>query len=786
MSGIENGSVVGRLQRALASFPKASLRFLRRYHAGLLISIVVCLVSLVLYVPLYLAPFNSPLLNFLRDIELKTLDTRFEIRGKRPPGPEVVILAIDQKSEDVLGRWPFPRSYFAEALNDLRQDGARVAAFDINFPQPDENSALRALKQTERDYHSAQAGRGSNPQFESKLNALLAKADNDKQFAEALSQFNNAILGYFFLPALETGSQDQKRVAEFVNYLSFQAYPRIINAKYAKLFEGPVFTGLSPDLPRFALYAKNFGYFNIFPDADGSVRREPVIAEYDGSFYPSLDVAAAMAYLNVPLDKVQVVFNANGLEYIQLGRVRLPTDPAGAVQIDYRGPPGTFPTYSLADLIEQKLPASDFRNKLVLIGPTATGIGDFAVTPFTSSVQAFPGVEVHANFISDILGGHFIHRGLLENLIDLIVIVLFSLGAGVLLTTVPPIRATATLILLLGVFLWLAYMLFADYRIWIAVFLPGVTLTTNYAAIVSYRFFFEEREKKKVRGAFQQYLPPSLISQIMEHPELLRLGGEEKELTALFSDIRGFTTLSEGLTPKQLVDLLNHYLSEMTAIIFKRWGTLDKYIGDAVMAFWGAPIPQTDHPLRACRAALDMSKALERLRTEWASHGRPAIDIGVGVNTGLMLVGNMGSERRFNFTIMGDNVNLASRLEGLNKQFGTRLIISEATYRRVSTELVARELDLIRVKGKMKPVRIYELVATAEEAGPFRDLINRFQEGLDAYRSGQWEEAGKIFAALHNDYPNDGPSMVFLKRTRDLIAEPPEGAWDGVYVMKTK
>ncbi len=761
-------------------------RFIRRNRAGLLISSIICVGSLALYVPVYLAPRPSPLFQFLWDIELKTLDTRFLLRGRRLPDPAIVIVAIDQKSEDVLGRWPFPRSYLADALNDLAQAGARTVAFDINFPQPDENSALQALRQVKQDAQTL--GRPASPthrQFMAQLNGLLAHADNDQQFAAALAHYPNAILGYFFLPRSKTGSQNQKRVEKFINYLSFQAYPRIIHHQDAKFFEGPDFTGLSPNLARFALYAKNFGFFNAFPDPDGTLRRAAVIARFRGSFYPSLDVAAAMAYLNLPLNQVDVVFGPDGLEHIRLGRRIIPTDPQGFVQIDYRGPSGTYPTYSLADVVEHRIPPQVFHNKLVLIGPTALGIADMAVTPFQQ--MGFPGVEVHANFIDDLLNGRFIRRGVRENVLDIFFLILFSLGAGVLLSVAPPARATLILVVTLALFLWLAYDLFVADRIWIAVFLPTATLTTDYAAIISYRFFFEEREKKRVRSAFQQYLPPGLISQLLERPELLRLGGEEKELTVMFSDIRGFTALSEGLSPSALVELLNEYLSAMTEVIFRHWGTLDKYIGDAIMAFWGAPYPQDDHAQRSCRAALGMTEALRGLRERWAERHLPLIDFGVGINTGSVLVGNMGSKRRFNFTIMGDNVNLASRLEGLNKQFGTRIILSQYTYARVRESFVTRELDFIRVKGKTTPVRIYELLGALEEKPKFEDLIARFEAGLVAYREAQWEKAAGIFNNLMKDYPQDGPASVFQKRCQEFLDHPPEeSVWDGVYVMKTK
>jgi adenylate cyclase len=787
---------------ALGKSASALLRFLRRYRAGLIISTICCVLSLGLYIQIYIASRRNPVLQFLRSMELKTLDMRFELRGPREVTSPVVIVAIDQKSEDVLGRWPFPRSEFARALDFLRAAGARAVAFDVNFPQPDQNSALQALTQLKAQYDEPGKKANGGP-FQAHLESLIMQADNDKQFAQALSQYPNAILGYFFLPQSEapTRKQDLQRVTDFDNYLSFQTYPQVsyypANPRWSgaemmkqciSLFQsngGPEFFYLSPNLPAFANYAKNFGYFNIFPDADGTVRREPVVALYDGNFYPSLDVAAAMAFLNVPLDKVSAVFNPNGLQDIDLGgRLTIPTDPAGFVQIDYHGPAGTYPQYSLSDVVLHKKPEDLFRGKLVLIGPTATGIGDTAVTPFVQMEKAFPGVEVHANFIDDILSDHFIRRGNWE--LDVFFLVLFSLGAGILLTVAPPLRATSVMVVILGIFLWLAYYLFAIHRVWILVFLPVATLTTNYAGIISYRFFFEEREKKKVRGAFQQYLPPSLINMLLARPELLRLGGEEKELSIMFTDIRGFTSLSEGLSPRELVDLLNEYLSEMTAVIFKHWGTLDKYIGDAIMAFWGSPYPQPDHAERACATALHMLKSLEKLRQNWAAKGRPLIDIGVGVNSGPVLVGNMGSSVRFNFTIMGDNVNLASRLEGLNKQFATRVIISENTYQKVFEKFVVRELDLIRVKGKKVPVKIYELIAPVEEAEAYHNLVSHFHRALTDYRDGRWEAAIEILEGLLRDYPQDGPSKVLLGRCQDFLAHPPEGSWDGVYVMKTK
>ncbi len=766
------------------SFIPRTSRFLKQRHTGLLISATVSVISLGLYVALYLVPHPHPALQFLAGIELRTLDTWFQLRGPRAPGPRIVIIAIDQKSQDVLGKWPFPRSYFAETLDFLRQAQARVVALDINFPQPDQNSALRALQDVRARYEASASKSGRNPVFEKHLKDLEARADNDQQLAAALSKLDNVILGYFFLPMSEMFAQNRQRTDEFLNYLSFQAYPQIVNPQFAGKFEGKQYEGLSPNLPEFAAPAKNFGYFNVIPDPDGVVRREPAIARFKDSFYPSFDMAAYLAYTSRPLDEVNVYFNPNGLERINVGPLAVPTDPRGFVQIDFHGRAGTYPTYSLSDVVQRKVGPEVFRDRLVLIGPTATGIADMSVTPFQT--EAFPGVEVHANFIDNLLDGRFIRRGLRENLIDLSFILLFSLAAGILLSVVPPVRATVILLALLACFLGLSFYLFASRNIWIAAFLPTATLTVNYAAIVSYRFFFEEREKRKVHEAFQHYVSPAIINQLLERPELLHLGGEERVLTAMFTDIRNFTGISEGMAPHTLVELLNEHLSEMTDVIFQHWGTLDKYIGDSIMAFWGAPYPQPDHAERACRAALDMLKKLAESQVRWQAQGKPPLNIGIGINTGPMLVGNMGSTRRFNFTIMGDNVNLASRLENLNKTFQTRLIISETTYHAVQHALLARELDLIRVKGRIQPVKIFELLGPRDGNPETQAFVERFHNALEAYRSARWETAAGLLREILRERPDDGPTQVLIQRCLDLLEKPPEGQWDGVYVMKTK
>jgi adenylate cyclase len=347
--------------------------------------------------------------------------------------------------------------------------------------------------------------------------------------------------------------------------------------------------------------------------------------------------------------------------------------------------------------------------------------------------------------------------------------------------------ATLGAVVSLFVFAWIAYFAFAHYGMWLSFVVPSGTLVANYAAITSFRMIFEEREKRKVRKMFGLYLSPGVITLIEKDPKkYLGQGGESKELTVMFSDIRSFTSISEGLTPDGLVRLLNEYLGEMTDILFKRWGTLDKYIGDAMMGFWGSPYWQDDHALRACACALDMRARLQELNMKWELAGQKPLAIGVGINTGEVNVGNMGSSKRFQWTVMGDNVNLASRLEGITKQYHVQCVVSESTHRATKEHYTFRELDRIQVKGKTLPVTIYELLDWGRNESLHTERIVRFSEALTAYRRQQWDEAIELFQKIKARFPDDGPAETFILRSHELMEAPPEPDWDGVYEMKTK
>jgi adenylate cyclase len=341
---------------------------------------------------------------------------------------------------------------------------------------------------------------------------------------------------------------------------------------------------------------------------------------------------------------------------------------------------------------------------------------------------------------------------------------------------------------LLTVFIIANGYIFATLNIWLNLIYPVLTMMTIYLAITVYRYITEEKEKKKIRGAFQYYLTASVINEMLKDPTKLKLGGDKKDLTVLFSDIRGFTTVSEKLTPEELVHLLNEYLTAMTDIVFKYDGLLDKYMGDAIMAVYGAPLDQPDHALRACRTALDMLAGLKELQKKWAEEGRPVLHIGIGINSGDMVVGNMGSQMRFDYTVMGDSVNLGSRLEGINKEYGTSIIISEFTYNAVKDTLLCRELDSVRVKGQKLPVRIYELLGDQKDAGTdeTETVLRHFAEALAEYKQARWDDAVAAFQKVLELRPGDAPSELYIQRCRDLKENPPPAPWDGVFTMTRK
>jgi adenylate cyclase len=780
--------------RQIASGSLGFFQKLRRIDFA--IAIIVTLVSVTVFY-LVAGGANLPGVSFLRNVEQRSLDARFELRGVRPHDDRIVIVGMDENTLHRIGAWPIPRDAYARLIDRLKAGGASVIAFDVAFPTPEKNSAVQALQQLE-----AQVQGRVSPEVMEQIRAIERSSDNDVKLAAALKRADNVVLGHLFLGSDRVVEMDAQTAEAYYNVAWGKSFPQVnaVGIAQGKTLDtgkayaengGRVFSGVEPNIVLLAEAAKSFGYFNADVDSDGTVRRALIVARYqDLDWFPSLALQALREYANIPEQDVSMSISPAGLERVKAGRYDLKVPPDGSLLINYRGPYGTYQHYSMADVIEGKVPASVFQGKIVLLGATAVGIGDMRVTPFHG--ETYMGVEIHANELDNLLhfdepGRGFLVRGKQQELTDLLAILFFGLVMGHAFSYLKPQNSTIAAVLALLLFGILVQYSFTRYGMWLSFVLPAGTLLLNYVAITSFRMIFEEREKRKVRRTFETYVSPGVIRLIEQDPaKYFRPGGEMKELTIMFSDIRSFTTISEGLTPDELVLLLNEYLGAMTDVMFDHWGTLDKYIGDAIMGFWGSPYPQPDHALRACAAALRMGARLDELNEKWSAEGKKTLKVGIGLNSGPVNVGNMGSSKRRAWTVMGDHVNLASRLEGLTKDYGVRVVISEYTYAQVQDVFVTREIDCIRVKGKTQPVRIFELLDFLENQDRYVELVHLFASAMDAYRRQDWPEAVEKFEEILGIYPGDGPSTTMLHRCREYVISAPEPGWDGVYVMKTK
>jgi len=506
---------------------------------------------------------------FLDRLELKSLDVRFLTRGPEPPGPFAVLAAIDEKSLDEIGKWPWPRAKIAALVDRLSQEGARVIAMDIVFSEPDENNNLRFVDSLQEEIGTLGL---ESPGLANVLERARREADNDQILAAAINRSKaTVVLGYFFhfsqkaiahLGEVELARKRSNMGANAVKLVQFTSPA----AQKVKVFEA-----LLPEsnIEKLVKASRIAGYYNIFPDIDGTVRWIPLVIRYQDRFYPSLALEAVRSYVgNIPL---QVRVADHGIDTIQLGPVTIPTDEMGRMFINFRGGPHTFPHYSVADIMAGRIPADAFRDRIVFVGSTAIGVYDLRVTPFST---VFPGLEVHANVADNILRRTFLFRPGWAALFDLAAILFMGMVTGLVL---PRLRAFFS-VLLIGVlfvgYLFMSQALFVRQGIWLNAVYPLLTMVIVYTAVTLYRYIVEEREKRKIRGAFNFYVTPSVVNEMLKHPEKLKLGGDKKELSVLFSDIRGFTSLAEEMEPEALVNLLNEYLTDMTNVVFEFDGLL--------------------------------------------------------------------------------------------------------------------------------------------------------------------------------------------------------------------
>lgn len=695
----------------------------------------------------------------LQPIEIGILDQKFRAMQREDTTGDVVIVALDANSLNQFSErfniyWPWPREYYALVLDYLMEDGAKVVTFDVLFDRPD-------IDRLDTD-----------------------GATSDGRLGRVLEKWPNTILA----STITAGSDTLPGNPRPFPYQTIQPEGRLPAPN----------TGFSSlPIDAFLQSVYSVATANMEPDQDGVIRHlrllEPIS---DSTAVPSLSLAAYISGLGEVPD---ITIKSDEL---QVGDLTIPVDSDERYTINWykKGGTvdGTFTYFGFYQVFQsawlalnrpesgRPFPPGTFKDKYVFIGASATGLSDTRSTPF-SALEPYPGVEIHATAMANLLDRNFVTH--FDTALVYLLLFIVNLSMVTLVFYVRPTISSIGGIAILAGIVFTGFLLFGSERIWLPTGLFALSSVYTFFPALVYRYYSEEKQKQEIKSAFSRYVQKELVSELMSSPEKLRLGGEKKKLTIMFSDLAGFTSISEAMTPEELVELLNAYLGAMTNIIFEHKGTLDKYIGDAIMAFWGAPIDQQEQEILACKSVLSMIDHLNKLRVEWLAKGLPDVFARYGINTGQAVAGNMGSETRFNYTVMGDTVNLAARLEPANKVYNTTAMISEFTYAAVKDELICRQLDKLVVKGKSKPVTVYELVADRKELATNQTLgtvIDTYNEALALYFEREWIQSALKFEKVLDVWPDDGPAKLYVSRAQHYMHNPPDKNWNGVFTMTTK
>lgn len=562
-----------------------------------------------------------------------------------------------------------------------------------------------------------------------------------------LSEAKAIGIDLFFTEKSNTVTRDELAMHDKDLYNPILTHPN--DLALAEALNDKVTLARIPDNPNLKIFEEkaNIGIVNVEADSDGVVRR----------LNPKDSFASVISQINPEQEEML---------------------------INYFGDPGSYKRISFSDVFYDNFDTEEIKDKIALIGITTPKIAqDHKPTP-KNTAQPMAGIEIHANAIQTMLDDAYIENQSQSS--QIITIIAISLILALALSFLNIWIGIAITIALAATYYGSAHLAYNNGLILNLIY-PFIAIGLTYFGVILYRYLTELREKTYVKGAFGKYLSPSVMSSVLDNPKALHLGGSKREVTVFFTDIKGFTTISEQYEPEVLIGIVNEYLTAMTEIVMQNEGTLDKYVGDAIVAYFGAPIDQPDHAKRACETALQMRERLAELNAKWLAEGKPELDFRVGINTGQVIVGNVGSEKRFDYTIMGDNVNLGSRLEGANKKYSTNIMVSESTFAAVEGVYDMRELDVLKVKGKSKPVRVFELMARPGMLSQIgRDLMAPYEKGLKLYRERKFDLAYGEFVRALQIYADDGPSKIYKQRCEILRDYPPRADWDGVFEMKTK
>lgn len=680
--------------------------------------------------------------------EAKTYDWRITKKFEEQPTiDDIIIIDIDQRAIQKLGKFSqWPREYHTQVVDFLHRAGALAVGLDILYDKD------------------------------------IWHPEQDKEFVQTVRNAGNVFSAIYFAPAdSDNWLPVMKSEPEGFEAERFYYTMPLESEKYFKKedrFESEFVELLNASM--------GVGHVNFIGDVDGVVRSIHLFTNFNHHLYPTLSFKIFMDAIGVD----SVIFDPQ-LQFMNLFRERelllqIPTDEYGNLFINWAGPFKTFRYISFYDVLkakERNLPPEIFQNKIVLLGTSLAGLYDLRNVPFE---RAFPGVEIHANILYTLINQNFITR--MNEKSTFLLLILIGLILGVILIRTRPLFSIIFIVVLGFVYVITVTIIFFEQSYWIEIIAPLLTIVLSFSLIYVYRYITEEKDKRFIRSTFSHFVTKSVVDELLANPEKIKLGGEKKECTVLFSDVAGFTTISEQLEPEELVHLLNEYLTEMTNIVFKYEGMLDKYEGDAIMAVFGAPVERGNHAYQACATALEMQQRLVAMREVWRKQNRPELRMRVGINTGPMVVGNMGSESRFDYTVMGDAVNLGARLEPANKIYGTNIMIGDGTVKKAGDLIIARPLDLLRVKGKTEPVWVYELLGLSEKgvSDDMMRIIELFKKGLSHYLKRDWDSAINYFMQVLAIKEDDGPAQRYLERCNFFKENPPAEEWDGVYTQTTK
>jgi adenylate cyclase len=727
-------------------------------------------------------------LPLLDRLELIAYDARLSYTvPEKNIDPRIVIIDLDERSLVEEGHWPWNRVKLAklvDTLFDVYQ--IDILGFDIVFAERDSSEELELLETL--------AAESKDDQFLQRFQDYKPYLNPDAVFAESFKD-RQVVLGYYFDKSITRSTRTGalappafEKGTPFYDMLTLQVTDDLRDDASEGAMTEALVTSYTGNVEELQESATDGAFFSIpSQDRDGILRRIQLLEKFDGALYESLSLSLAKNYLVSETELITAI-DEQGREVIEgldIGTGVVPIDPQGTTYIPYSGRAYSFRYISATDILNQTVKnPEDLQFVIGIIGTTAAGLVDLRNTPLQQN--NYPGVEVHATTIAGILDANFKSRPYYAATAEFLLILLLGVLLSVLLPMLGATAQTLTWILASAALIAINLYLWINENT-ILTIAPLLALATGlYMINMAYGYFFESRNKAKLSGLFGQYIPPELVDEMSKDPEAYNLEAKREQLTVLFSDVRGFTNISEGLDPKSLSTLMNDLLSPMTRIVHDNGGTIDKYMGDAMMAFWGAPVPNQNHASAAVQSGMEMLKELGPLNERFAAKGWPDVKIGIGLNTGNMNVGNMGSEFRMAYTVLGDSVNLGARVEGLTKEYGVLFIVTEFTAAE-APEYEYRILDNVRVKGKDEPVTILEPMGLSDEVSPVdKDERDRFHAAIDLYKQQKFSEAIDVCERLEKEFGERFVHQLYIKRCQHFLLEPPAGDWDGVYTFTTK